>query len=105
MWKLFFYSMHNRSFPDEYALLQISKPVPNQSRLNNLAPEFDDTMNLKRVGGRLRKSEDLDYNHIQPVVLDPKHYICSSRIMTTSCIILEQREFLPASGGTTGDKQ
>ncbi|KAE8278169.1 hypothetical protein D5F01_LYC23757 [Larimichthys crocea] len=63
------------SFPEEYALLQANKPISKQSPLNNLAPEFDHTTNLIRVGGRLRKSEDLDYSNMQPVVLDPKNYI------------------------------
>lgn len=32
-------------------------------------------MNLIRVGGRLRKSEDLEYNCIDPAVLDPRSHI------------------------------
>ncbi|KAE8281782.1 hypothetical protein D5F01_LYC19165 [Larimichthys crocea] len=63
------------SFPEEFALLQANKPILKQSPLNNLAPEFDHTTNLIRVGGWLRKSEDLDYSNMHPVVLDPKNYI------------------------------
>lgn len=63
------------SFPEEYALLQAEKPLSKQSPLNNLAPEFDYTTNLIRVGGRLRKSEDLDYSTVHPVILDPKNHI------------------------------
>lgn len=56
-------------------MLQSSKPVPNDSRLCSLAPEFDPDTNLIRVGGHLRCSEDLELCTIHPVVLDPKHPI------------------------------
>lgn len=63
------------SFLQEYASQQTGKAISTQSRLNNLAPEFHHTTNLIKVGGRLRMSEDLDYNRIHPVVLDPKSHI------------------------------
>lgn len=51
------------SFPEEYASLQAGEAISKQSRLNNLVPEFDYSMDLIRVGGRLRRSKDLEYNY------------------------------------------
>lgn len=44
------------SFPDEYRLLKVGKPVHSSSRLLALAPEFDASCQLIRVGGRLLKA-------------------------------------------------
>lgn len=48
-----------------------------QSRLAELAPEYDPATGLIRVGGRLRQSEDLEPDVIHPIVLDPKNHITS----------------------------
>ena len=61
------------SFPEELRLLKAGKPVQRSSRLLNLSPELDDTGELIRVGGRLRRSEDLIYTSLHPVALDPSH--------------------------------
>ena len=61
------------SFPEELRLLKAGKPVQRSSRLLNLSPELDDGGELIRVGGRLRRSEDLAYTSLHPVVLDPAH--------------------------------
>lgn len=41
------------SFLEDYNLLKANKPVPSSSRLLVLAPEFDATEEVIRVGGRL----------------------------------------------------
>ncbi|XP_075343516.1 uncharacterized protein LOC142401954 [Odontesthes bonariensis] len=61
------------SFPDEYRLLKSGKSISRSSRLIALAPEFDSESEVIRVGGRLRRSEDLAYSSLHPVVLDPTH--------------------------------
>ncbi len=62
-----------QSFPTEMAHLKSGKPLPMSSHLLCLAPEFDNTTNLIRVGGHLRRTEQLDESTIHPIVLDPKH--------------------------------
>ncbi|KAK7930869.1 hypothetical protein WMY93_007264 [Mugilogobius chulae] len=64
-----------QSFPEDYALLQSSKPISVQSRLINLTPEFDQDLNVIRVGGRLRHCDALSYQNIHPIVLDPANPI------------------------------
>lgn len=59
------------SFPEQLHLLKAGKPIRCSNRLLNLSPELDDTGELIRVGGRLRRSEDLAYTSLHPVVLDP----------------------------------
>ena len=49
-----------QSFPDDYKLLVGGKPVPPSSRLRTLSPVLDSTSGLIRVGGRLRRLEDVD---------------------------------------------
>ncbi|XP_067283159.1 uncharacterized protein [Pseudorasbora parva] len=63
------------SFPEDFHCLVAGKPVPYSSRLLTLAPEYDHTVGLIRVGGRLRHSQQLDADIIHPVVLDPSHKI------------------------------
>lgn len=60
-------------FPDEIQFLTTGKPVQSSSRLFCLDPEFDKSLQLIRVGGRLRRCHDLEAAVIHPVVLDPKH--------------------------------
>lgn len=71
------------SFPEEYHLLKANKSVPSSSRLLVLAPEFDATDEIIRVGGRLRRAEDLDPNFKHPIVLDPSHYI--TKLLIQDC--------------------
>lgn len=61
------------SFPEDFHCLSAGKPVYSSSRLMNLAPEYDPTVELIRVGGRLRRSEQLDADIMHPIVLDPSH--------------------------------
>ncbi|KAJ8017149.1 hypothetical protein DPEC_G00014760 [Dallia pectoralis] len=61
------------SFPDELPLLKAGKPIPSNSRLLTLSPELDKTNDLIRVGGRLRRAEELDQAMVYPVVMDPGH--------------------------------
>ncbi|KAK0131217.1 hypothetical protein N1851_034083 [Merluccius polli] len=61
-----------QSFPEDYQLLAGGKPVSPSSRLRTLAPILDSTSGLIRVGGRLRRLEDVDVP-LHPVVLDATH--------------------------------
>ncbi|XP_067294186.1 uncharacterized protein [Pseudorasbora parva] len=61
------------SFPVEIAHLKSGKPLPLSSRLLCLAPEYDSNTHLIRVGGRLRRTDQLDEFTIHPIVLEPKH--------------------------------
>ncbi|KAI4883543.1 hypothetical protein NFI96_026925, partial [Prochilodus magdalenae] len=61
------------SLPSEVTNLKAGKPVPSNSRLLCLAPEFDRTTQLVRVGGRLRRSGLLERDVMHPIVLDPQH--------------------------------
>ncbi|KAJ8369138.1 hypothetical protein SKAU_G00091660 [Synaphobranchus kaupii] len=65
--------VQHECFPAELTHLRASKPVPSSSRLAALAPEFDNTSQLIRVGGRLRRSGDLEEDAIHPIVLDSHH--------------------------------
>ncbi len=61
------------SFPQEYSLLKAGRPVSRSSRLLTLSPEMDESGELIRVGGRLRRSEDLEPTALHPVILDSSH--------------------------------
>ncbi|KAG1926140.1 guanine nucleotide-binding protein G(I)/G(S)/G(O) subunit gamma-2 [Pimephales promelas] len=61
------------NFAEDYQLLKSGKPVHSSSRLLCLSPEYDETNDLIRVGGRLRRVEGLDPNTVHPIVLDPSH--------------------------------
>lgn len=37
--------------------------------------EYDQRLGLIRVGGRLRKAEDLDADALYPIVLPPDHHV------------------------------
>lgn len=63
------------SFGEEYALLSAGKPLISTSRLLKLAPELEPATGLIRVGGRLRRSQELEPDTVHPVVLDPAHKI------------------------------
>ncbi|XP_030609039.1 uncharacterized protein LOC115796760 [Archocentrus centrarchus] len=68
-----FQRAQQESFADDYDLLKAGKPVASNSRLLCLAPEFDTTRAVVRVGGRLRRGEGLDPAAVHPIVLDPSH--------------------------------
>lgn len=61
-----------QSFPDDYKLLVGGKPVAPSSRLLTLSPVLDSASGLIRVGGQLRRLEDVDVP-LHPVVLDAAH--------------------------------
>ncbi|KAF1394225.1 hypothetical protein PFLUV_G00024320 [Perca fluviatilis] len=63
------------SFPDDMAQLQAANPVSTNSRQVTLAPELDTDTQLIRVGGRLRRCDQLDQGVQHPIVLDPAHLI------------------------------
>ncbi|KAJ8356386.1 hypothetical protein SKAU_G00191800 [Synaphobranchus kaupii] len=61
------------SFPEELCLLKAKKSVFTISRLLTLSPELDDSGELIQVGGRLRRSEDLEPGTKHPIIRDPTH--------------------------------
>ncbi|CAI5683933.1 unnamed protein product [Oreochromis niloticus] len=63
----------SESFPEEAKALRSGRPLPTNSRLNSLSPEYDKDTELIRVGGRLRRVEQLELDTIHPIILDPKH--------------------------------
>ncbi|KAL0153033.1 hypothetical protein M9458_051632, partial [Cirrhinus mrigala] len=63
------------SFPDEVHTLQNGKVIHTSSRLSTLSPEYDQVLGIIRVGGRLRKAENLDADSLHPIVLAPDHPI------------------------------
>ncbi|KAI2668878.1 Polyprotein P3 [Labeo rohita] len=65
----------NESFPEELSCLRAGKPLPRNSRLLCLAPEFDEDIKLIRVGGRLRQDTQLEEDAIHPIVLESRHPI------------------------------
>nr|XP_055047823.1 uncharacterized protein LOC129433267 [Misgurnus anguillicaudatus] len=62
-------------FPDDVHALQNGKVISSNSRLNTLSPEYDQTIGLIRVGGRLRRAEKLEIDALHPIVLAPEHPI------------------------------
>ncbi|KAJ8366331.1 hypothetical protein AAFF_G00361240 [Aldrovandia affinis] len=68
-------SAQRDSFPEEVRCLAAGKPVPSSSCLITLAPEYDVSLRLIRVGGRLRRCQELEPDVIHPVVLDPRHVV------------------------------
>lgn len=71
------------SFKEEFNCLKSGKQVPPSSRLSCLAPELDHTCQLIRVGGRLRRADQLDIDVLHPIVLDPKHPVTQLLIQHT----------------------
>lgn len=61
------------SFPEEVKALIAGGPLPISSRLGSLSPEHDKETGLLRVGGRLRRAEQLEADTIHPILLDPKY--------------------------------
>ena len=62
-------------FPEDYTALKHNRKLPSNSKLQQLAPEFDRSCELIRVGGRLRRSDDLPNDTRHPIVLDPSHHV------------------------------
>lgn len=63
------------SFPDEVHALQNGKVIRASCRLSTLSPEYDQTLEVIRVGSRLCKAEELDVDSLHPIVLAPDHPI------------------------------
>lgn len=63
------------NFREELASLKDGKELPRNSRLLQLAPEYDASSGLIRVGGRLRRSEEIPADTKHPIVMDPAHPI------------------------------
>lgn len=61
------------SFPEEFKALTSERPLPSNSRLASLSPEYDKASGLIRVGGRLRHANHIELDAIHPIVLDPQH--------------------------------
>lgn len=68
------------SFPEESQALKNGKQISTHSCLLPLSPEYDETLRVIRVGGRLRRSADLELDTIHPLVLDPKHPVTQLHI-------------------------
>lgn len=68
-------SAQRDSFSEEVQCLAAGKQVPSSSCLITLAPEYDASFQLIRVGGRLRRCQDLEDDVIHPIVLDPRHAV------------------------------
>lgn len=64
----------NDSFSKERECLTKGKPVPSDSKLITLAPEID-AQGLIRVGGRLRRAQDLTEDMKHPIVLGTRHRV------------------------------
>ncbi len=73
--KLLLAQAQQDSFPGELKALKASQPIPADSRLVTLSPEYDEATRLLRVGGRLRHAEELGADAIHPIILDPAHQI------------------------------
>ncbi|KAL0177187.1 hypothetical protein M9458_026081, partial [Cirrhinus mrigala] len=58
------------SFPEEVKALSSNQPLPPNSRLVSLSPEYDEDTGLIRVGRRLCHAEHIDLNVLHPIVLD-----------------------------------
>ena len=63
------------SFPAEFTALQAGKPLSSSSSLLSLSPVYDINVDLIRVGGCLRKAENLEEDTIHPIILAPNHYV------------------------------
>lgn len=59
------------SFPEEVKALISDRPLPTSSHLGSLSSEYDQETGLLRVGGRLRRVEQLEPDTIHPILLDP----------------------------------
>ena len=62
------------SFPEEVKALISDRPLPTSSRLGSLSPEYDKDAGLLRIGGRLRRAEQLPQ-----AVYDPSNTLGNRR--------------------------
>lgn len=70
-------------FPEELRQLVAGKPVSSMNCLLTLAPEYDESMELIQVGGRLRHSHHVEVDAVHPIVLDPAHPVTKLIIQDT----------------------
>jgi len=73
--KLLLQQAQRDSFPEEVKAVSSNRPLPSNSRLVSLSPEYDKDAGLIRVGGRLRHAKHIDMNALHPIVLDPNQQI------------------------------
>lgn len=71
------------SFPEEVTLLKAGKPISSTSRVLTLAPEYDQTSGLIRVGGRLRRCDNLNPDVRHPILISSSHPI--SKLLIQQC--------------------
>ncbi|KAL1273037.1 hypothetical protein QQF64_028899 [Cirrhinus molitorella] len=81
--KLILAQAQSESFPLEVRALKTGQAIPTDSRLGSLAPEYDEATGLIRVGGRLRRADNLDLEAIHPILLDPGHPVTKLLIQET----------------------
>nr|XP_055064967.1 uncharacterized protein LOC129447318 [Misgurnus anguillicaudatus] len=68
-----FRKVQSECFPEEMHHLKAGKALLKSSRILSLSPELDPDEDIIRVGGRLRRAEELDPSFKHPIVLDPSH--------------------------------
>ncbi|XP_048236857.1 uncharacterized protein LOC124112069 [Haliotis rufescens] len=61
--------------PDEMKALSKGLRIASNSRLSQLSPEYDKDHHVIRVGGRLRRCDELSIDVKHPIVLDPNHNV------------------------------
>lgn len=73
--KLLLQQAQKDSFPEEFKALASERPLPSNSRLASLSPEYDQASGFIRVGGRLRHAKHMELDTMHPIVLDPQHHL------------------------------
>ncbi|KAF7648188.1 hypothetical protein LDENG_00160600 [Lucifuga dentata] len=63
------------SFPEEIKAQKAKQPIPTDSHLSSLTPEYDEATGLIRVEGRLCHAEHLELEAVHPIVLDSRHQV------------------------------
>ncbi|KAL1267170.1 hypothetical protein QQF64_002845 [Cirrhinus molitorella] len=81
--KLLLQRAQKDSFPEEFKALSSERPLPSNSRLASLSPEYDRAIGLIRVGGRLRHAKHMELDAIHPIVLDPQHNL--TKLLIKDC--------------------
>ncbi|KAL0153566.1 hypothetical protein M9458_051180 [Cirrhinus mrigala] len=81
--KLLIQRAQKDSFPEEFKALATERPLPSNSRLASLSPEYDKASGLIRVGGRLRHAKHMELDAIHPIVLDPQHNL--TKLLIKDC--------------------
>ena len=74
-------TIQKETFPKECDALEKGRPVPKTSRLLPFRPIWDEERSLVRVGGRMSNST-LSYSQSHPVILDGKHSLTKSIILS-----------------------